>query len=139
MRFQVARFRAQYPDADEDGFVDPVDLFPDDSAEWWDADGDGTGDNADADDDNDGVVDTDDAFPFDGSESADTDGDGLGDNADAFPLDPGETSDADGDGVGDNSDVFPTIRWNGSIPIATAWATTATNCPGILPRPSIPM
>ena len=107
VRFQIAAFRAPLPDADEDGFVDPVDLFPEDSAEWWDADGDGMGDNADSDDDNDGVVDADDAFPLDGSESADSDGDGIGDNADAFPLDPGETSDADGDGVGDNSDVFP--------------------------------
>ena len=107
VRFQIAAFRESQPDADEDGFVNPVDVFPNDPEDWWDADGDGLGDNADADDDNDGVLDGDDTFPFDGSETVDSDGDGVGDNADAFPLDPGETSDADEDGVGDNTDVFP--------------------------------
>ena len=107
VRFQVARFRQALPDADEDGFVDPVDLFPDDAGDWWDADRDGVGDNADSDDDNDGVLDGHDAFPFDASESADSDGDGLGDNADAFPLDPAERLDTDGDGIGDYSDHFP--------------------------------
>ena len=107
VRFQVARTRSALEDADEDGFVDPVDSFPNDSGEWWDADDDGLGDNADTDDDNDGVLDGDDVFPFDGSETADTDGDGVGDNADVFPQDPDETSDSDADGVGDNTDVFP--------------------------------
>ena len=107
VRFQIAAFRDSRPDADADGYVDPVDAFPDDPADWWDADADGLGDNADKDDDNDGVLDDDDAFPLDGSETADADRDGVGDNADAFPQDPGETSDADGDGVGDNADVFP--------------------------------
>ena len=107
VRFQIARARSALDDTDEDGFVDTVDVFPNDSGDWWDADDDGTGDNADTDDDNDGVLDGDDAFPFDASETADTDDDGVGDNADAFPMDPGETSDADGDGIGDNSDVFP--------------------------------
>lgn len=107
VRFQVSAFRETQPDADGDGFVDPVDAFPDDPGDWWDADGDGTGDNSDTDDDNDGVLDDEDAFPFDGSETADSDGDGVGDNADAFPEYPDETMDADGDGVGDNADVFP--------------------------------
>ena len=107
VRFQVAAYRESQPDADEDGFVDPVDAFPRDSGDWWDADGDGIGDNADTDDDNDGVLDEEDVFPFDDSESADSDGDGVGDNADAFPQDPDETSDADGDGIGDNADIFP--------------------------------
>ena len=107
VRFQIARFRKSLPDSDEDGFVDPVDRFPRDAGDWWDADSDGTGDNADSDDDNDGVIDADDAFPFDGSESADSDDDGTGDNADAFPSDPSETTDTDGDGVGDNADAFP--------------------------------
>ena len=107
VRFQIARTRSALADTDEDGFVDPVDVFPKDSGDWWDADDDGLGDNADADDDNDGVPDDGDAFPFDGSESVDTDGDGVGDNADAFPRDPGETSDADTDGYGDHSDAFP--------------------------------
>ena len=106
-RFQVAGFEAARPDSDGDGFVDPVDAFPDDESEQFDFDGDGTGDNADTDDDNDGVADADDLFPFDDTEWADTDGDGVGDNGDAFPDDRFETLDTDGDGVGDNADRFP--------------------------------
>ena len=107
VRFQIAAFRDALPDADGDGFVDPVDDLPQDRDEWLDTDGDGTGNNEDTDDDGDGVSDGDDVFPLDGSESVDTDGDGVGDNADAFPMDATETSDADGDGVGDNADHFP--------------------------------
>lgn len=107
VRFQYARARESFPDSDGDGFVDPVDVFPEDASEWIDSDGDGIGNNADEDDDNDGYLDDDDAFPFDPSEHSDTDEDGVGDNSDAFPNDPTEWSDSDGDGVGDNSDVFP--------------------------------
>ena len=107
VRFQAASFHDGYPDADGDGFVDPVDDLPRDGTEWRDTDGDGIGDKADTDDDGDGVADTVDAFPLDPAETADTDGDGVGDNADAFPDDPGETTDADGDGIGDNVDAFP--------------------------------
>ena len=106
-RFQVADFEDAMPDSDEDGFVDPVDAFPDDATEHRDSDGDGTGNNADSDDDNDGVADGGDLFPLDPTEWADTDGDGAGDNADAFPDDRFETADRDGDGVGDNGDLFP--------------------------------
>ena len=106
-RFQVANFAEAKPDTDEDGFVDPVDAFPEDATEHLDTDGDGTGDNADTDDDNDGVADLTDAFPLDPTEWEDTDGDGTGNNADAFPGDRFETVDSDGDGVGDNGDRFP--------------------------------
>jgi len=61
-------------------------------------DGDGIGDNADADDDGDGMNDTSDAFPNDPNETTDTDGDGIGDNDDA---------DDDGDGVADTTDNCP--------------------------------
>ncbi|MCP2506972.1 MAG: hypothetical protein NLN64_01580 [Candidatus Thalassarchaeaceae archaeon] len=44
-------------DDDDDGFLDNVDVFPNDPEEWSDNDGDGTGNNADQDDDNDGYVD----------------------------------------------------------------------------------
>ena len=94
-------------DTDNDGFPDLIDAFPNDASETADADGDGTGDNADLDDDNDGVKDESDAFPNDASETADADGDGVGDNADAFPNNENETADADGDGTGDNADAFP--------------------------------
>ena len=107
VRFQVARFRDSLPDADGDGHVDPVDDLPADAGEWLDTDGDGIGNNADADDDGDGVNDPLDVFPLDAAESADTDSDGVGDNADAFPEDPLEVSDRDGDLVGDNADRFP--------------------------------
>ena len=106
-RFQVANFAEPKPDSDNDGFVDPVDAFPNDATEQFDHDGDGTGDNADADDDNDGVSDTNDPFPYDATEWEDTDGDAVGDNADAFPYNRFETADSDSDGVGDNTDVFP--------------------------------
>ncbi len=106
-RFQVANFAESKPDTDEDGFVDPVDAFPDDASEQFDFDGDGTGDNADPDDDNDGVADLGDPFPYDSTEWADTDGDSVGDNTDAFPQDRFETVDTDGDGVGDKGDRFP--------------------------------
>ena len=81
-------------DTDGDGYIDSVDVFPNDSTEWQDTDGDGIGDNADA-------------FPQDSNETKDTDGDGVGDNADVFPVDPTEWLDSDGDGVGDNADFFP--------------------------------
>jgi len=40
-------------DSDGDGFPDDMDWAPSNKEEWWDHDGDGTGDNADPDDDND--------------------------------------------------------------------------------------
>jgi Ca2+-binding EF-hand superfamily protein len=94
-------------DADNDGVVNEIDAFPNNPNEYFDADGDGTGDNADLDDDNDGYADTVDAFPNDASEYLDSDGDGMGDNEDQFPNDANEKKDSDGDGVGDNADAFP--------------------------------
>ena len=145
-RFQVADLNEQKPDSDNDGFVDPVDAFPNDAGEHLDTDSDGVGDNADTDDDDDGVADSGDAFPRDVAEWVDADGDAIGDNADAFPNDRYETLDTDGDGVGDNADRFPDDpleRWiritmvsatmampfrmtlgNGGTPTGTAWATT---------------
>lgn len=120
-------------DADGDGFIDMIDEFPDNSAEWSDLDNDGTGDNADTDDDGDGCLDTEDAFPDNVMECLDTDNDGVGNDEDADddgdgeldvddndPLNPdlftdtdgdGETdsvdADDDGDGVADADDRFP--------------------------------
>ena len=101
-------------------------MFPSDTTQWNDTDGDGHGDNpggtaADRfpddpsrwqDSDHDGVADEDDAFPDDATQNADTDGDGYGDDmngnrGDAFPTDSGEWSDTDADGVGNNADAFP--------------------------------
>jgi len=79
-------------DSDGDGVADAQDAFPSDPAEWVDTDGDGQGNNADADDDGDGVSDGQDAFPLNASEWTDTDGDGQGNNAD---------TDDDGDEMSD--------------------------------------
>ena len=92
-------------DSDNDGVADGDDAFPLDPAEWADGDGDGIGDNGDADDDGDGVVDESDAFPLDPAEWEDADNDGVGDNRDAFPNDPADWLDTDGDGIGDNADT----------------------------------
>ena len=85
-------------DPDGDGFTSQkgFDVFPLDSAEAFDSDGDGLGDNADPDDDNDGVLDLVDAFPFDATETLDTDGDGVGNNSD---------NDDDGDQVSDATEL----------------------------------
>ena len=96
------RDRVGCPDADGDGWSDPdadapahpigtADAFPNDPINWWDADGDGCGNNADD-------------FPNDATQCLDSDGDGVGDEIDAFPDDIKEWADGDGDGVGDNLD-----------------------------------
>jgi hypothetical protein len=51
-------------DDDNDGFLDENDSFPLDDSEWQDFDNDGTGDNADLDDDNDGYLDEYDFYPY---------------------------------------------------------------------------
>ena len=103
-------------DADNDGYGDQSDAFPNDPNEHADSDSDGVGDNADAfpndpaetlDSDGDGTGDNADEFPNDAAETTDSDSDGVGDNADAFPNNPAETADSDDDGVGDNSDWAP--------------------------------
>jgi Divergent InlB B-repeat domain/Bacterial TSP3 repeat len=93
-------------DSDGDLINDNVDLFPNNSLEWVDADSDGQGDNSDLDDDNDAVVDLQDAFPFDAAASLDTDGDGKPDEIVAgketsLILD----SDDDNDGYSDIDEV----------------------------------
>ena len=103
-------------DRDNDGVVDGLDVFPDDSTQDSDYDGDGFGDNPNG---NNSDWDIDDPTQW-----LDTDGDGYGDNLsgnnpDAFPLNPGQWLDTDGDGYGDNKqsaggDQFPedSTQWN---------------------------
>ncbi|MFL2945112.1 MAG: hypothetical protein ACJZ33_03780, partial [Candidatus Poseidoniales archaeon] len=119
------------PDTDGDGYCDGSvtvgsciagDVFPLDENEWFDTDGDGTGNNADTDDDNDGLDDTTEASsdPVTNSTNPDTDGDGVCDGSvnvtindaqiciggpDELPTDPDETIDTDGDGIGNNGDT----------------------------------
>ena len=97
----------RYSDADGDLAYDEFDAFPDDPEEWYDNDGDGTGDQADSDDDDDGIEDALDVFPLDSAEWLDSDQDGVGNNADPFPNDPAEAYDQDDDGIGDNADNCP--------------------------------
>jgi gliding motility-associated-like protein len=110
-------------DADEDGFFDYEDAFPNNVSEWLDTDEDGVGDNSDTDDDNDGWLDTveiqEGTDPLDsGDQPADTDNDGIPDRLDTdddndgvlddqddLPLDPLESIDTDGDGIGNNADT----------------------------------
>jgi len=116
------------PDADGDGWSDEGDLYPADSLQWADTDGDGYGDNYyfDLSSAQLHMNQSGDAFPDDATQWNDTDGDGYGDNyqntswdnfrapewpgllqvaannPDVFPLDRTQWLDADGDWVGDN-------------------------------------
>ena len=76
------------PDDDNDGVFDDVDVFPLDSNESEDTDGDGLGNNQDTDDDNDGEPDVTDPFPLDPGNVFDSDGDGVVDREDVSPNDP---------------------------------------------------
>ncbi len=53
----VSVLKSSSTDVDGDHVPDVLDLFPDNSTEWADNDGDGIGDNEDPDDDNDGMTD----------------------------------------------------------------------------------
>ncbi len=77
-------------DDDNDGFLDPDDLFPKDPSEWSDRDGDGVGDNGDM------------CRGFD--DYLDRDADGFPDNCDNCPDNPNDQSDTDADWEGDACD-----------------------------------
>ena len=105
-------------DSDFDGTPDSVDVFPTESTQDSDSDGDGYGDNLSGFNG--------DAFPYDSTQNLDSDGDGYGDNplgnsSDAFPQNPEQWLDSDGDGYGNNADAlggdfFPNdpTQWNDS-------------------------
>ena len=79
-------------DTDSDTTANEFDALPLNPFEYLDTDGDGIGNNEDADDDGDGVDDGSDSFTLVGSETIDSDGDGVGNNADP---------DDDNDGLAD--------------------------------------
>ena len=101
-------------DNDGDGWSDENDIFPYDSSQWSDWDGDGFGDQFNGFEG--------DACPADLGNSTkdrfgcvDSDGDGWSDDGDDFPINPTQWVDRDGDGYGDNQseqalmvDMFPT-------------------------------
>ena len=66
------------------------DMFPNNPNEFWDTDGDGTGDNSDDDIDGDGIANEDDDLPFDKENLIDTDNDNRPDNIDMDDDDDGE-------------------------------------------------
>ena len=109
-------------DPDGDGVPNyKPDLYPFNSAESGDFDGDGIGDNEDTDDDSDGIPDDEDPYPLDTDNDGlnndvdeDDDSDGLNDDVDPAPLDTDNDglnndvdSDDDGDGVDDVDDQLP--------------------------------
>jgi len=110
--FAVLLNTTDLPDTDSDGVADIYDLFPADPAEWFDADNDFTGDNADLDDDNDGIPDdweTANGLNLRDVSDANLDKDGdLLTNLEEFQAgtDP-RNPDTDGDAVPDGSDNFP--------------------------------
>ena len=103
------------PDTDGDGWADTIDVFPNDSYQWKDSDGDGYGDNyiwenSTANQTLDGYglrIEMGDAFPNEPTQWSNVDGDFRGDNPngiqpDYFPLVYTQLMDTDGDGYGDN-------------------------------------
>ena len=94
-------------DSDGDGFLDTVDVFPNDANESVDTDGDGMGDNADTDRDGDGIPNVQDTSPNDPLISGDLDGDGIDDlidnDIDGDGIENDLDNDADGDGSIDES------------------------------------
>ena len=121
------------PDRDSDGFADVIDLFPDDSNESIDSDGDGFGDNNDT------------CFSIEANATVDCvndrDNDGFNDSSDVFPDDASEWSDQDGDGYGDNSDVWPSQSEIWSDGDKDGWADQyghilTDDCPSIPGRSS---
>ncbi|MDC0001052.1 gliding motility-associated C-terminal domain-containing protein [Flavobacteriaceae bacterium] len=95
-----------------------IDAFPNDPNEYWDTDGDGTGDNADTDIDGDGLTNVYELTPREPKYSGagynlhsksnpymvDTDSDGINDNLDGIPWNDRESVDFDGDFRGDEND-----------------------------------
>ena len=85
-----------------------ADAFPTDPTEQSDLDGDGVGDNIDADDDGDGITDVTDNCPLiANADQADLDGDGVGTACDGIELSVDENGTISGDGYGTSFD------WNG--------------------------
>ena len=115
-------------DSDSDGFSDKIDVFPTDSTQWNDTDGDGFGDElygTEGDycptvigysiDDRFGCLDS------DGDGYSDVDSNwSLNLGGDAFPLDSSQWVDSDSDGFGDNlggnkADSCPDIFGNSTV------------------------
>jgi len=110
--FAVLLNTTDLPDADSDSVADIHELFPADPAEWFDADSDGIGNNADSDDDNDTIPDEwERNNGLDVFEAADAGNDDDSDGSTSLQefqagTDP-RNPDTDGDAVPDGIDNFP--------------------------------
>lgn len=92
-------------DTDGDGVPDGVDAFPVNASESYDFDGDGFGDQQDADIDNDGLSNLEEAEIGTDPIQSDTDFDLVLDGEDICPLDTNpDQTDLDSDGIGDECD-----------------------------------
>ena len=129
--YKVAQWAPDPLDSDGDGTVDFFDVFPNDSTEWWDSDGDKIGDNADMDDDNDGLTDAEEKALGTDPKDEDTDNDGVIDRFDRYPsnyLTSGYDADNDGvDAAMDANDNDPGVKWTRSIVTLTPDATIPAN------------
>ncbi len=113
-------------DTDGDGVPDSYDAFPDDPAEWFDADNDGTGDNADLDDDNDGVDDSDELLAGTDPLDPDSDDDGIGDALDTQLGNPGNFC------IGADAYVFDELTVDGQLTCAARTSITVSPMSGSL-------
>lgn len=92
-------------DTDGDGVPDGIDAFPVNASESYDFDGDGFGDQQDADIDNDGLSNLEEAETGTDPIQPDTDFDLVLDGEDNCPLDTNpDQTDLDSDGIGDECD-----------------------------------
>ena len=87
-------------DYDLDGYSDSIDVFPVESTQWLDSDGDGYGDNSEG-FEGDACIDVAGTSIEDSFGCPDADSDGWSDLNDAFPNEGTQHSDADNDGFGD--------------------------------------
>lgn len=90
-------------DGDGDGASDENDLFLADATQWYDADGDGFGDN-EMGTTADNCTGTAGTSTLDRYGCPDTDSDGVSDENDVWPADPTQWFDTDGDGYGNQPD-----------------------------------
>ena len=88
-------------DTDNDGYTDDIDDFEDNPNQWRDSDGDGYGDNNDA-NGGDDCPNQKGTSQYDKIGCYDIDGDGWSFESDIDDQDPTQWNDTDGDGFGDN-------------------------------------
>ena len=90
-------------DADGDGISDDNDVWPNDSTQWYDTDGDGYGNEASGTNGDDCPMENGTSTKAGKLGCLDTDGDGWADVDDWFPLQRSQYFDSDNDGWGDNA------------------------------------